>query len=485
MTELKQNGFVCEYEMGVFMRMYFMRDEEAKVFTDFSKRDGKAFCECRIDFKGMVYKGTAEISDIYGDYLSEKVCRNTVIMSFCNAAENIRRVPRPWGVMSGIRPTKNIRTLTERGYSEEEIYSVLENVYGVSPEKCSLAFETYKNEREILKRHDKKSVGIYIGIPFCPTRCSYCSFISAPMRVSKRYIPDYIRLLCKEIEKTGGIMKRLGVYPESIYIGGGTPTSLSANELEEIFDALEKCFDMSRRAEYTLEAGRPDTITMDKLECAKRYKIDRISINPQTMHGETLERIGRKHKPEEIGESFEMARAAGFKIINMDLIAGLPGESFDMFRESLDRVCGFGSENITVHTMYIKRASEMAKKDNDLINAGHINRMLVYTQERMKELGYAPYYMYRQKNTAGNLENVGYAKKGTESVYNIKIMEEVQSIIALGGGGSSKLICGDRLERVFNFKDASEYIRRFDEIIERKEKSYNILKEFFKEGAAL
>ncbi len=480
MMTLKQYGLECGYEMGVFMRMYFGKDESAETETHFSAQEDSARCVCLINRAGTVYEAEKriDIKPFYDDDIIKKAYKNTVVGSFCLAAEKIRSVPRPWGVMSGIRPAKNVRVLLKR-YSPEEVRQILRDVYGVSEEKIQLAFEVCRNEKKIVDSLDQNSVGLYIGIPFCPTRCSYCSFISSPVKVSGKYIPEYVNLLVREIEKTADIMEGLGVYPESIYIGGGTPTTLSAAELEKIFSAL----DIFKPKEMTLEAGRPDTVSEDRLECAAAHGVNRISVNPQTMHLRTLERIGRMHTPEDIFTAFEKVRKYGFRTVNMDLIAGLPGENCDMFRESLDTVCGFGSENITVHTMCIKRAADIAKNSSYSADAEDVDKMLAYSRARLDGCGYIPYYMYRQKNIAGNLENVGYTKPGHEGLYNIRIMEEIQTIIALGGGGSSKLVLGDdrtengvRIERVFNFKDAAEYVKHFDEILLRKEKIFDILK---------
>lgn len=493
MIILKQYGFECEYELDVFARLYFDSDDEVKIETRFrrlsgeelleinnesGKLVGKEFaqknfsrCECTILFGGEKYRAAAEmeIKPYYDGDIIRKVYKNSVIESFCRAAGFIRYVDRPWGVMSGIRPAKNIRRLLEK-FGEEKAADIMSDIYGVRKEKIALAAEVYENEKPVIENHDDMSAGIYIGIPFCPTRCSYCSFVSAPMSVSGKYIPDYISLLAREIEKTGEGLKRLGMYPETIYIGGGTPTSLSEEELDKIFSAAEEYFDMSQVKEITLEAGRPDTITEAKLKCARRHGVGRISINPQSMHQVTLDRIGRKHTPEDIEKSFYLARECGFENINMDLIAGLPGEDTAMFRESLDRVCYMGSDNITVHTMCLKRAADISE-----ISSEYVNEMLEYAGKTLRGAGYRPYYMYRQKNIAGNLENVGYARRGKEGIYNIKIMEEIQNIIALGGGGSSKIILGDSIERIFNFKDASEYIRRFDEILKRKELLFDMI----------
>lgn len=493
MITIKQYGFECEYELNVFARLYFGNNAEVGIETHFRRLDGEellkinresvkllgkefmqknfSWCESVITFGGDEYRATAEmeIKPYYDGDIVKKVYKNSVIESFCRAAEFIKHVDRPWGVMSGIRPAKNIRRLLEK-FGKDKAVDIMNDIYGVRKEKIALAMEVYENEREIIETHDEMSAGIYIGIPFCPTRCSYCSFVSLPMSMSGKYIPEYIPCLEKEIEKTGAGLERVGMYPETIYIGGGTPTSLSEEYLERIFSAAEKYFDMSGVKEITLEAGRPDTITEAKLECARRHGVNRISINPQSMHQITLDRIGRKHTPEDIVKSFELARKCGFENINMDLIAGLPGENTDMFRESIDRVCSIGSDNITVHTMCIKRAADISE-----ISSEYVNEMLEYAGEKLRSSGYIPYYMYRQKNIAGNLENVGYTLPGKEGIYNIKIMEEIQNIIALGGGGSSKIILGDCIERIFNFKDAAEYIRRFDEISERKDISFDMI----------
>ncbi len=480
MITLEQHGFECEYEMGVFIRLYLKQDEDAAVKTFFSEEDAVCRCECIIEYGGrrISAEDTRHFRDFYDDDVRRQARRGAVVGSFCRAAEKIRKIPLPWGIMSGIRPVKIVRSLIEKGYSGEQAAEIFGEVFGVSPQKRSLSLEVYKNEKPVLDSHDSKSAGLYIGIPFCPTRCSYCSFISSPIKTSGRYIPEFVSLLTEEIKVTSELMERTGIYPETIYIGGGTPTSLSEYDLDRILCALDPVIEKSGVKEITLEAGRPDTISRSKLETALKHGVNRISINPQTMHSETLEKIGRRHTPEDIERSFYTARECGFKAINMDLIAGLPGEDFEMFRESLERVAALGSENITVHTLCIKRAADTAKDFNDAARAGHTAEMLEYSYDRLKELSYSPYYMYRQKNMAGNLENVGYSKSGYEGIYNIKIMEEVQSIIALGGGGASKAVMGDRIERVFNFKDASEYIRRFDEIIERKKKIFDMIENY-------
>ena len=352
---------------------------------------------------------------------------------------------------------------------------ILKEVYEVSDEKIELAKTVAENEKALLNEIGENSVIIYIGIPFCPTRCLYCSFVSTDIRVSGKYMNGFVEKLLLEIDKTAEIIEKMGAYVENIYIGGGTPTTLEPHHLKSIFDRLKENFDFSKIKEFTLEAGRPDTITEAKLLEAKKGGVNRISINPQTMNNETLVKVGRKHTPDMVKNCFNMARRIGFDNINMDLIAGLPDETVDMFKYSIDEVINLDPENITVHSMAVKRAASLRFTDTELAKSKDMNEMLSYTQKRMEQTGRKPYYMYRQKNISGNLENVGYAKDGYMSTYNINIMEEKQTIIALGGGGSTKLVMGDRIERIFNFKDPLEYINRFDEILQKKDEILEII----------
>lgn len=475
--KLIQNGYTCDFELNIFIKMFFKKDDDVTITTDFVFGENSVAVNTKIEFEGKDYFGECSF-DVPSDRDSaykKKIYTTTCAKSFCRAAEKIKNVKLPWGVMSGIRPAKNIRCLMDDGMTEEQTREFVKNVYEVTDDKLDLAFEVARNEHILLDDNDKNSVSVYIGIPFCPTRCLYCSFVSTDIRVSGRYMADYVRLLQKEIEKTAETVAKMGAYIENIYIGGGTPTTLSAQQLGEILACINKNWDLQRLREFTLEAGRPDTITEDKLRAAIEGGVNRISINPQTMHKSTLEKVGRTHSPDEVRNVFAIARKVGFKNINMDLIAGLPDETVEMFKYSLDELIKLDPENITVHTMCIKRAARLDIDSSDVVHAEQVNDMLDYTQKRMRETGRKPYYMYRQKNILGNLENVGYAKDGYMSVYNVKIMEEVQTILALGGGGATKIVMGDRIERVFNFKNPDEYIRRFDEILARKDEVIEIL----------
>lgn len=469
---LIQKGYECEFEMNIFINIFFKKDEEGVITTNFVHENDKIKAETEIEFNGKIYTG-CYIGNFKNDEKDKRLIKKVYVCacmrSFCEAAQKIRNIPLPWGVMSGIRPAKTVRQFKESGHSYDQVKKIIKEIYDVSDEKCNLAVKVAENEENILKRVKDNSVSIYIGIPFCPSRCLYCSFVSTDIKYSGKYMDEFTKLLCKEIEKTGEILKRLGFTVQNIYIGGGTPTTLSEKNLEMIFKALHQNIDLSGLDEFTLEAGRPDTITAEKMEISKKYGVSRLSINPQTMNEETLKVIGRNHTTEMFDKAFKTARDAGFNNINTDLIAGLPGENFEMFKNSIDKICEYNPENITVHSMCIKRAARLKFSDIALTEYDEMNKMLSYAQEKMKNCGKEPYYMYRQKNISGNMENVGYSDKEHMSFYNINIMEEVQTIIALGGGGASKIVMGDRIERVVNFKEPYEYIRRFDEILKKKE----------------
>lgn len=477
--DLIQNGFSCAYDMEIFMNLFFDKNEDVIIMTNAERKNDIINAYTEIIYNGKTYSEDCGFKYIGDENDSKSLKKNylcSVTKSFCKAARQIRNVSLPWGVMSGIRPAKVVRQYFEAGYSYEEIKNILINLYDVSGAKADLAIKVAQNERRILSEIGNKSVSIYIGIPFCPTRCLYCSFVSTDIKKSGKYIDEFVRLLVKEIEKTAEILKACSLYVENIYIGGGTPTTLSAEQLEVIFTAVKKYLTGEKMKEFTLEAGRPDTITEDKLICAKKYGVNRISINPQTMNDVTLKKIGRKHSSDMIRQAFDLARSCGFDNINMDLIAGLPDETPDMFKYSLDEVIKMNPENITVHSMCVKKAAALKFSEIELTKSAEMNEMLDYTAEAMKKTGREPYYMYRQKNISGNLENVGYALKENMSFYNINIMEEAQSIIALGGGAATKIVKGDKIERIFNFKDPYEYIKRFDEILEKKDRTADLLK---------
>ena len=385
-----------------------------------------------------------------------------------------------WGNMTGVRPTKMIMERLEEGSSEEEIIRYMHDTYVVSEKKAMLGIEIAKREKAQLDKLDyENGYSLYIGIPFCPTTCLYCSFTSYPLVSWRQKVDSYLDALEKELDYVA--VKFGKKHLNSIYIGGGTPTTLEPYQLDRLIRKIRCSFDLSHCLEFTVEAGRPDSITREKLETLKKWDITRISINPQTMKDETLKIIGRRHTVAQTVESFQLARELGFDDINMDLIMGLPEESLEDVRDTLEQVKALKPDNLTVHSLALKRAARLNMfkedyKDYKMVNTTeHMN----LTAEYAKEMGLEPYYLYRQKSMAGNLENVGYASPGKAGIYNILIMEEKQTIVACGAGASTKRVWNEpnpdgthRIERCENVKDVAQYIERIDEMIERKQKLF-------------
>ena len=377
----------------------------------------------------------------------------------------------PWGTLTGIRPTKIAMTRLDQGEDEESIRSFMRDMYLTSKEKIDLSVEVAKRERELLSHIDYETgYSLYVGIPFCPTTCLYCSFTSYPIGAWEKKVHLYLEALFKELDYVAEKMK--GRTLDTVYFGGGTPTSLKAEELDALLTKIENTFDLSKVQEFTVEAGRPDSITEDKFKVLRAHNISRISINPQTMKQATLDLIGRHHTVEEIEEKFRMARSLGFDNINMDLIVGLPGEDKEKVAHTLEKVEALNPDSLTVHSLALKRATRLnlfkdKYQEISFENSAEIMKMTMDSAHRM-EMG--PYYMYRQKNMAGNFENVGYSREGKAGIYNILIMEEKQSILAAGAGASTKFVFehGERIERVENVKDLKNYVERIDEMIERK-----------------
>lgn len=380
-------------------------------------------------------------------------------------------IGQPWGLLTGVRPIKLLRKLNaERG--AEEAAKIFSEDYFVSPEKLALAQETERNEQRIISLSRPDSFSLYVGIPFCPSRCSYCSFVMSSVERAKKLIEPYVELLCRELEETARIARACGLRLESVYFGGGTPTTLSAEQLRRVLGTVGIYFDLSVCREFTVEAGRPDTIDEEKLYALKENNVGRISINPQTLSDSVLRAIGRKHTAEQFLKAFELARSCGFDNINTDLIAGLPTDTPAGFARSLDTVLDLGAECVTIHTLCMKRAATLTTegKTLDRKEALAAREMVDYSANRLSALGYIPYYLYRQTRMAGNLENVGWSKRGYESLYNVYVMDETHTILACGSGGVTKLRDPRTgyLERIFNFKYPYEYIGRFDELLNRK-----------------
>ena len=384
----------------------------------------------------------------------------------------------PWGDLTGIRPAKIPALLYEEGKKEEEIRRYMKETYMISDEKLDLAMYIAKREHEILKDINyKQGYSLYIGIPFCPTRCLYCSFTSYPVSFYKDKTDTYVDALIKEIEYVGSRLKDREL--NSVYIGGGTPTTLEPYQLDKLITALKDNFDFSTVKEFTVEAGRPDSITSDKLDMLKKHNVSRISINPQTMNQETLDIIGRRHTVEQVIKAFNLAREKGFDNINMDFIIGLPNETVDMVRHSMEETKKLNPESLTVHSLAVKRAARLNTEKEKYQDYTYENnsKLMNITMDYSKEMNMKPYYLYRQKNMAGNQENVGYSVYGKECLYNILMMGDRQDVFALGAGGTTKIMSEDRLsaKRIDNVKNVDQYIDRIDEMIARKKEYFDKL----------
>ena len=374
----------------------------------------------------------------------------------------------PWGMLTGVRPVRIIHDSRAKGKSEEEIRRLFEDHYDVSEEKFRLAKEIADRQSPWMQA-EERDYSLYIGIPFCPSRCSYCSFVSRTIEREKHLVQPYVDCLCRELEAIRQTADRNRLQLKTIYIGGGTPTSLSADQLRQLMGTVRQLFDLNSLQEYTVEAGRPDCTDAEKLAVLKEYGATRISINPQTLSDEVLARIGRRHTAADVIRCFEEARAAGHDNINMDLIAGLPGDTPEGFSRTLEGVLALSPENVTVHTLTLKRASNLVIEQRP-DEYGDVAEMIARC-DALAKAGYAPYYLYRQKGTLQNLENTGWCKPGFEGLYNIYIMEEVHTILSAGAGGSTKLRQqkGNLIQRIFNYKYPKEYIDGFDTVLKRKE----------------
>ncbi len=389
---------------------------------------------------------------------------------------------QPWGILTGVRPIKLFRRLSEK-YGEDYAKSYFTDQILVSQEKTNLSALTEKHEKKILSLSKPRSFSLYVSIPFCPSRCSYCSFVSQSIESAKKLIDPYFELLLREIGATARIAEECELRLESVYIGGGTPTTLSPEQLSRLIGALRDSFDMSTCREFTVEAGRPDTIDREKLIAIRDGGVDRISINPQTLNDDVLRLIGRRHTAQQTLDAFALARELGFRHINMDLIAGLPTEKVESFTATLDKLCELSPESITVHTLAMKRSSRLTLqgKELDTIAESPAAGMLRYCEGKLISEGYHPYYLYRQTRMEGNLENVGWSREGYDGIYNVFVMDETHTILGVGAGAVSKLKkpASEQLERIFNYKYPYEYINGFDELLRRKER----VREFYAELA--
>lgn len=435
--------------------------EEQEPLVSVEIEGGSSFCVCRKDGE----KSKTETKASVGKELYHQL-------------EKIKGQGLPWGILTGVRPTKLVMGELEQGIADQEAATWMEERFLVSEEKAGLSVEIAKREKQLLEQLDyKNGYSLYVGIPFCPSICAYCSFSSSPIALWEDKTDRYLEALLKELAFVARVSGEKVL--DTVYVGGGTPTTLRADQLDRLLTQLETSFDYSAVKEVTVEAGRPDSITEEKLEVLKRHQVTRISVNPQTMQQKTLDLVGRKHTGEAVEEVFLKARSLGFDNINMDLIAGLPGEDANDMEETLKRVEALKPDSLTIHSLAIKRAAKYGQNPIRQLDAAEMTKMIDLGETYARKMDLVPYYLYRQKNMAGNFENVGYAKVDKAGIYNILIMEEKQSIVACGAGASTKIVLPKPLEgkggkkvgivRVENVKNILEYIDRIDEMIERKE----------------
>lgn len=470
--------FVHEYQDGLNLAVKGTLSDDRKTFAlhviSFGEPQFFAFSELKLEpemrEERRAIEGEQPIEVDYDNRFEtkNKIKRRLYLLLMERTGKQL-----PWGTLTGIRPTKIALTKLEQGEAENEIRREMKETYYTGNEKINLSIEIAQKERELLSGIDyRDGYSLYVGIPFCPTTCLYCSFTSYPIGRWQGKMDQYFEALFKELDYVAE--KKRGCRLETIYFGGGTPTSLSPEDLDRLITKIENTFDLSHVQEFTVEAGRPDSITREKLQVLRNHGITRISINPQTMKQETLDLIGRRHTVEDVKERFAMARELGFDNINMDLIVGLPEENIEDVQATMEAVKALAPDSITVHSLAIKRAARLntmkeVYKDLKITNT---QEMIDLTAKYARELGLEPYYLYRQKNMAGNFENVGYASPGKACIYNILIMEEKQTIIACGAGTTTKRLFPEenRIERAENVKNVEQYIERIDEMIARKEK---------------
>lgn len=486
-------GHDYHFEMENVSRL-FLPQEKIHTVTEREPVDAETgvaaetFCErsetrtrirCRLRLDDFDEEETAWVDNAHPQYRDE--CELVMATLLYRLFVRLFGFTQRWGIVTGVRPVKLLRRLIDE-YGEEGALRYFRDRLLVGEEKLALCHRTLQVENQILALSRPESFSLYVSIPFCPTRCDYCSFVSQTVEKAFRLIPRYVELLAQELARTGEIARRLGLRLETIYFGGGTPTTLSAEQLETLFRTIEGHFDLSHLREYTVEAGRPDTVTEEKMRALRAAGVTRVSINPQTLRDDVLQAIGRRHTVAQFYEAFETARRCGLDHINTDLIAGLPGDDFEGFCGTLDGILALDPESVTVHTLSMKRASNLViHKRADYRVRDDAVRMVARTAEQLPAAGYRPYYLYRQSRTVGNQENVGWAKPGKEGLYNVYIMDETHTILACGAGAVSKLKKPgtDYLERIFAYKFPYEYNAEFSEMLARKAQAEARLRDWY------
>lgn len=472
MIKIKLTGHEYRYEVYQILSLFYSKPEI--VFCD-SKWDIESIYNKEDSFIESIIVPSGISRRVHVDKHDKKSIKNSIKMTLLKSLEEYTKISIPWGILVGIRPTKIVHDYFNKGIKEEQIIRYLKEDYSLSIEKCKLAVEVARNEAGFLNKKNN-SVSVYIGIPFCPTRCVYCSFASNPIGKNEDLVNSYINSLIKEINMVFKYLKSKKYDIDTLYVGGGTPTSLNLNALNMLLSAIDQNIPIKSLREVTIEAGRPDSIDMDKLLLIRDFGCSRISINPQSMNDETLKRIGRNHTSRDIIDKYYLARGLGFDNINMDIIIGLPFEGETEIIKTMNTLEMLSPDSITIHTMAIKRASILNEKEFKA--KGHIAyNMYDIASNEVRKMGMHPYYMYRQKNMVVPLENVGYCTKGKECIYNIQMIAENISIVSLGADAVTKIVFEEenRIERQANVKDVREYINRVDEMIDRKIEAISML----------
>ncbi len=469
------NGDINEYYVQTLCMIFFPGEKfsgeeiegEPVLYLDVAEETDVITASARFLYQGKDCSATKEIV-LTGEYTKDRSRKIVIGHAILSAAGDLLHYRPSWGMLTGVRPSKVATELLLSGLSKTKARRALTSGYMVIPKKAALATDVAIREQQIIGTPDRRDCSVYISIPFCPTRCSYCSFVSYTSKRLLSLIPDYLALLCREVRQKFETIKRLGLRVLTVYIGGGTPTILDAMQLRTLLQTISECTDVSALREFTLESGRPDTIDAEKMAIAKAFGVTRVCVNPQTLCNEVLRGVGRCHSADDFYRAYDIARESGISCINTDLIVGLPGDNFSSFAATYDEILRLAPENITVHTFCVKKSAEILREGKQVYNlrGGDAGKCVDYSQIRAAEAGYEPYYMYRQKNMVGNFENVGFAKPGTECLYNIYMMEEVHAIFAAGAGAVTKLVdyapagSGRKsvIRRLFNPKYPYEYL---------------------------
>lgn len=476
MVQLILSNNDYQYDIHSLVKAFYPNEEIKFGTVEDLDKDAELQIFIQFDANKIQIKALKDARELYnseepGNLKEKSIYKNIYKRMIYHCLNHITGKELPWGTLTGVRPTKIALERLEQNVPKDQIADFMNKEYLCSDEKINISLQVAERELTLLKEMDyKKGYSVYVGIPFCPSTCLYCSFTSYSSEKFGNLIEEYLKALYKEITFAATCLQNKKL--TTVYLGGGTPTTLTAEQLDGLLSHIENSFDFTHVMEYTVEAGRPDSITYEKLQVLKDHQVNRISINPQTMRQKTLDLIGRKHSVEQVVQAYHMAREIGHQNINMDLIIGLPGEDKDDVAYTLKEIDKLQPDSLTVHTLALKRAARLniEKSNYKDLKATDTVEMQHLTTEYTSKAGYLPYYLYRQKNMAENLENVGYAKFGKEGLYNILIMEEKQTILALGAGASSKFVFHEenRLERVENVKSLKDYIERIDEMIERK-----------------